>query len=143
MFWRWLIRGSAVALLALCVAAWGVSYWRGVQVWYQSKRGTSYGMGCEWGRLYYFNSLVHLSMRPGWQIGREPAYDWTGQDASANFMFLGFTFSRPGHFYEVTIPLWFCTALSAALLFLLWRRTGSRYIGKGFSVEAGGAKGER
>jgi hypothetical protein len=125
---RWLIRGSFMLPVLLCVVAWGWSYpfreriayagASGVQEWAIELGDGGLFLGRSWG----------CTEVPGWSyehLGKDPfASDIYG----AGFCLFGFQFFRSpvppsgiGSF--LIIPFWFPTVLSVMLLFFVWRRT--------------------
>jgi hypothetical protein len=128
----------ALALLVLCIAAWVGSYWQGIVFRYGSKPCHTYSIvSC---RLSYFQIENETSTC---EIVRRGPCDWATWDAkNADFKFLGFTFKHDASLLGMSIPLWFPTALSAALVFFLWRKP--RRKGGGFPVETSGqGEGEK
>jgi hypothetical protein len=139
MIWRQLIRGLAVALLAVCVAAWVGSYWRRMSVRHQGQAHVS--LEVNWGRIRFYAGDPQLAHEtPGWRLGTgagtRSTYDvW---DTVAKFQILGFAFNEDFGWRCMTIPLWFPTLFSALGLWLVWRKTRPGYNGRGFPVEVGG-----
>jgi hypothetical protein len=127
-FFQWL----TLALLALCIVTWAGSYWRCPYVGYNSKtRSTAVRIEC--GRLG-FDVIEENNYRNDWYAVVLQAEDWSYWDQHmVNFKFLGFTFKHDV-FLGFTVPLWFPTALSAALVFFLWRKR--RHKPTGFPLEA-------
>ena len=148
MFRRWLIRGLALTLLTLCVVAWVGSYWRQVGLKADSADKV---------RLIFFNygSLAIRSMdwgairaKRGLPPNDEPLHFVTfvaDADAKvrAGSSIAGFAYGTMGPLWvggaavgwEAYVPLYFPTLLSALLLWLVWRKTKTKYSGKAFPVE--------
>jgi hypothetical protein len=149
MVWRWVIRGLAVALVTLCVAAWAGSFWRDVEIEYQGKLWNR--VEFLQGRLAVVQENEHAPYSSAWHYSFGDAYDpghWTRSDEESAYHIFGFSFGHdnedwPRNFIVrwVTVPLWLPSLLSALLLWLVWRKTRAKYNGKGFPVEvAGGGK---
>jgi hypothetical protein len=147
MFRRSLIRGLALALLTLCVAAWVGSYVE----WFEITHGffprlisTKIDRG----------SLRFLSSGTGSILQGE--FDWSHNSAwnrdelylegireeiqLSKYHFAGFVYDpRPDSIGTPTqlvrIPLWFPALLSALLLLFVWRKARSPYNGKGFPIQ--------
>ena len=136
MIRRWLIRGLALTLLALCIVAWAGSYGRGAYIRHESDGWQEWaeletgGMGFEWCRVsgpVQFHWLWGtMSIEPDfWMVwGEDDICGWTG-----------FHLMNRENQKSVVIPLWFPTLLSAALGLFVWRKTRPKYNGKGFPVE--------
>jgi hypothetical protein len=136
MRWRWIIRGFCLYLCALCVTAWGGSYWCGVGVQSAGMNWVRFAMAR--GRAVLCHEGSEFPPLTGWEFESFPPMfkDETDMDRQANFLFLGFSYARPPGYRWVTVPLWFPTLLSGMLLWLVWRQTRRRHDGPGFPVEA-------
>jgi hypothetical protein len=140
VFRRWLIRGLALTLLALCAAVWVASYWQCAFVLchYYTNRIT---VGCGAG-LIYSQVLGGRSPAPfacQWKLERpEPTVIRT-TSAGREFGFAGFGYRATPDVAPVSrdmkIPLWLPAALCGGLAWVLWRKTRPAYNGKGFPVE--------
>jgi hypothetical protein len=138
MIRRWITRGLALALLALCVAVWVGSYWQygGVVYTCGGVRFCALAVNC--GRL-----LVEADYPPPnghWHALRGAAFEWTKWDADMDFKFLGFGVMRQARIVEMTVPLWFPTSLSGVLFWFVWRKTRSRLVDRAFPGEVGAGK---
>jgi hypothetical protein len=140
MVWRWVFRGLAFLLLAVCVAAWVGSYFKTAAL---SKTE---------GRYYWVVWLQCGELGVGEDVGpRREESRWAVRfldsvPASQTFYagcehrWLGFAY-RAGaptprdwsRYYFV--PLYVPTVLAAGVLWLAWRRTRAKHCGKGFPVE--------
>jgi hypothetical protein len=148
MIRRWLIRGLAMAMLALCVAAWVGSYMQSVEVLYEiSDQAWRVEVECGWFSFYgtratnpgiQFPEGWIWDVRPCNSAGVKKNYSTSAYRAGGfaygpqNNPFLGWIG------WAVMIPLWFPALVSAALLWWMWRRTRRRVPWRGFPVEAAG-----
>jgi hypothetical protein len=138
---KWIIRGLAVALLAVCVVAWVGSYfWCGQST---LARGRHLWVGSIlWGTV----SLEDLSLGPNsdasaWMVYLRPADHAVSREAYAacDFRFAGFGYrggwgSGGG---AAMVPMWFVTLVAGGGAWWMWRRTRGTG-GRGFPVEVGG-----
>ena len=142
MFQRWLIRGMALTLLTLCVAAWAASCLTTVWVEYDSPRW-GWSLSLESGTLRANDvrsldgKMLQLGAH-GWFAGWHEANQLMADPPPFLYRLGGFGYwSRSlapyGH-RSVGAPLWFPTLLSALLLWLAWRKTRPMYNGRGFPV---------
>jgi hypothetical protein len=146
MLRRWIIRGIAIAVLTLCVAAWVGSYFRWVAVCY-GRDTHSWWLRQACGKLFFNDQYRPPGYPNEWymQYGRCDAYnrDQTrGIYEKSAYHLMGFAWEPPASrelSQWIMIPLWFPTTLSAGLLWPVWRKTRPKYKGKGFPVEPGGA----
>jgi hypothetical protein len=138
---RRFIRGFFIALLTLCVAAWVASYLQGLRIeyvgngWYTALIG-----GGRFGLLLTLGNGTPATgpgVRPGWEIVANLDYRnyWLMWDGTADVHGLGFAYFHHKALWRISMPLWFPTLLSAALLVLVWRKTRPQYNGKGFPIE--------
>jgi hypothetical protein len=140
MIRRWLIRALALTLLTLCAVAWVGSYSKMVGYNYAAKN---------WYSVIWANGRVSFAVvdaaKPGFNVKPPPkgssftirapsALYWDYYGRLAEYQFVGFVAHR-GYDSYIIIPLWFPTLLSAALLWLVWRKTRPNYNGRGFPVE--------
>jgi hypothetical protein len=131
---RWIIRSLALLLLTLCVGAWVGSYWRGIDIRRCWKDVDIVGL--DYGRISYAHFYI-IPSDPGWHFVLQSSNSnvWEVWDSTPGLHGLGFCHFTTDRMYAVTIPLWFPTLLSAALLWLVWRKTKPRTMGQGFPVE--------
>jgi hypothetical protein len=144
MFRCWLIRGTTLTLLTLCVVAWVGSYFQSAYVQYMGGgRLTSVRGEC---------GLVWVSVT---NDSRYITGQWDYDHAAAeytlirswyqetDFRGLGFAYrgyesgslGGPTRVRQIWIPLWFPTLVSTLLLFLVWRKTRPKYHGNAFPIE--------
>jgi hypothetical protein len=141
MFRRWLIRSLALTLLTLCAAAWVGSYFRGIKILVLS--GTHVwepGLaGGELNLVYGHHDPIASSVWEVtcWKYDSDTRSATRARYEGATYHFLGFGW-RSGtltNYHLLMIPLWFPTLLSALLLALVWRKTRTKIIGRGYPVE--------
>lgn len=137
------MRGLALALLTLCVVAWGGSYFQMAYVMYGGQN--RYWLGIEWGTVGFAISDLRVSNGWEWKHVQVPAYGvhYLGDYERNKYHFAGFAFNPSrgplrSSGWSTLIPLWFPTLLFALLLWLVWRKTRPKYNGRGFPVEAAG-----
>jgi hypothetical protein len=116
--------------------AWAGSYWRLVRVDYVAKNWQGFLLVN--GRIAFFDADAAKpgfnisSPSKGWRYKFEPTssiyWQYHGQSSS------GFYYQR-GSYTWFTIPLYFPTLLSAALLWFAWRQTGVKTSSKAFPIE--------
>jgi hypothetical protein len=159
MLRTWCIRGLALTLLTLCVVTWVGSYWQEAKI--GKFRGTynenNYVMSLVYGRVRYAATIYGTSTRSQWtwftsldRATRSPAdelirFRWNDfhlfgfvrqlHDEAETLKGRGEHVTLRGSSRLIAIPMWFPTFLSAALLWLLWRKTRPKFNGKGFPVE--------
>ena len=132
MLRRWLMFGLALMLLTLCLAAWGVSYWRRIYVIHHGKTSLSFilnsgRVSVEW--------AGEVGTAPGWYSVNKKAGSWDAQDKRSTFCWLGFSYSVGIDGSYLTIPLWFPSLLSLILLWFAWRKARLTPKGKAFPIE--------
>jgi hypothetical protein len=131
----------AMGLVMLCVAAWVGSYFYSPA-------------------LYFFTGSHEVTLEPGggsmsfclsdngWpvdiQLHMQPYssqlwQDWNAQAEYHCGGFAYFPYTKLRSSWEIHIPFYFTTLLSAMLLWLIWRKTRAKYNGKGFPVEVAGS----
>jgi hypothetical protein len=146
MFRRWLIRGTALTLLALCVVAWAASYLTTVWVEYDSPMwGWSWSLESGTLRANDVRSLDGKMLQlgaHGWSAGWREANQLMADPPPFLYRLGGFGYwsqslTEYGH-RSVCAPVWLPTLLSAVLLWLIWRKTRPAHSGRGFPVEAAG-----
>ncbi len=142
MMRRWIIRGLALALLTLCVVAWVGSYCRPLYI-EQNVGGRSKSFFWAEGRVGYFFNSGLMGPWPGWKslfdrglIGFDSSF-WFTWDSQGSWHILGFCSGGTKDRWWCTIPLWFPAVVVALvpMLWLVWRKTRSKYNGRGFPVE--------
>ncbi len=146
MIWRWVIRGLAVALLTLCVAAWVGSYFEEVTLIYCSKPGAFWQtLGINRGEIVYSEIPDWRdSAAWTWRLSHGPPFDWHDAYSGTKYHGGGFAYQpiAPSSSFSIAFfPMWFLSLLSAGLLWVAWRKTRRRGTGRGFPVEVQGAKG--
>jgi hypothetical protein len=133
MFRRWLIRGLALVLLALCVLAWAGSYGRALGF-----ENIQYNLGMANGRLGAYRDMLS-GTSPWHSYARkiDPNDDDSGWDSQAQFHVAGFTLrlDQDHNYGGFTVPLWFLVVLSALMLWSVWRKTRAKPLRGGFPVE--------
>jgi hypothetical protein len=141
MFRRWLIRSLALTLLTLCVVVWVGSY-RWYFVWKRDYiRGGGYcgrdSIEINFGQLEISRILEGMApLGTKWGIYQHGPYGPMAFDYShSTYHFAGFAFTPTDGLQIIMVPFYFPTLLSAALLWLVWRKTKPNYNGKGFPVE--------
>ena len=141
MFRCRLIRGFALLLLTLCVVAWLGSYWRHATVCYAVK-GVTRQLFIQSGYLIFTNEVIDVPQRSRWVWKLESA-DTKGTHESyviiehhiAGFAYWYQDMRWDGPAWCIWAPFWFPTFLSTLLLWFVWRKTHSKYNGKGFPIE--------
>ena len=132
MLRRWLMFGLALLLLTLCLAAWGVSYWRQLYAFHNGKTYLSFTLSSarvliRWGSK--------LDLGPGWHFYTQEVESWDDLDQRATFCWLGFSYGPGFDFPYFTIPLWFPSLLSLLLVWFTWRKSRRKPEGKAFPIE--------
>ena len=133
MLRRWLIFGLALMLLTLCLAAWGVSYWRELYAYHNGKTYLSFALNS--GRVLT-SWTSGEGTASGWDFVNAEAFTWDGLDERSIFSRLGFSYGvdavRSSYFM---IPLWFPSLLSLFFLWFAWRKARPKPKGKAFPIE--------
>jgi hypothetical protein len=147
----WILRGLAVTLLAVCVAAWVGSYWRTVEFYHANPAGDYVQTLCvSVGRVDVNQRVLEGPVAPEWRYWSEAnnpkAGFWLAVYArdryeKARWRWWGFSL-EPAVTGWVMVPLWFLAVCSAGVVIWVWRKTRAKYNGKGFPVEVGGCAGE-
>ena len=141
MVLRWLIRGSTIALLTLCLSLWVGSYFRCVLVQSTPSFGKTYLVNTYMGGAAFCFVNHNSNNMAVWHFEYGPEV-WPSSDKPTDGrQFLGFTYfycsiisSSTMTYKGFCIPFWFPSLLSAALLWFVWRQT--RLIEwRGFPVE--------
>jgi hypothetical protein len=146
MFRRWLIRGLALTLLTLAVAAWVGSYFQIIGGHYTGGNGN----GARPNHTEYFRinsgSLFYEHRSPsniednGWHWyhlapdHKEIATDYKIMD----YRIIGFAYQPESDLVfstRVLIPLWFPALLSTLILWFVLRRTKPKHKAMGFPIE--------
>ena len=139
---RWIIRSFFIALLLLFVGGWVVSYRSGYGLRYINHNiwimeGNWGKVNLEWlgdssiyGKGWRFGQVIPSSSDSILFAGRSK----TGDYETFNHRYiLGFSIISTHDEMWLTIPFWFPTTISAAVLWLVWRKTRPRP--RGFPVE--------
>lgn len=131
--WRWIIRGTCLGLLGICVGLWGLSYFYAIQVRYV---GSVYAAAlAEMGVLSALRyPSTNAPCGPGWDT---PC--WRVGGPWLTLALSGFKVFKVGpqplnwtRLY-VVIPFWFPTVLLALVSWIARRKT--REPARGFPVE--------
>ena len=137
----WIIRSFFIGLLLLCVGEWGLSYkyWRGIT--YVDHEWHFWEAHCNWGQIH-LNWYKIVSSEFGWKVVAFPAESGDANDLFYGHSYhLGFGFVNEKMWGQeqrvvlITIPFWCPTTLCAALLWLVWRKTRPKAVGRAFPVE--------
>ena len=144
MIRRWIIRGLCIWTLLLCIGLWILCGIRYGYLWYEShNRELTLDAINGQIRINCYRD-THIRASWGYRIFRnDPSQFWPSlqeprpDDAIHHFYYAGFSFysSNGDPLWEVSIPGWFPTLLSAALLWFVWRKTRPTQLGQGFPVE--------
>ena len=139
---RWIIRSFFIGLLLLCVGGWLVSFKVGWVVGYNNVHNhNEYEMVVHWGKIRFSFLDGHHAVAfvpDGWFQDTFPAYPLKGTNADADLYgrkFVGFESGEVGRRQWISIPFWFPTTISAAFLWLVWRKTRPKPKGRAFPVE--------
>jgi hypothetical protein len=138
---RWIIRTFFIGLLLLFAGGWVGSYKYGWEVGYRNNN--TWVLEVNRGR-------IDLDWWDSFNIHEEQG--WYGRSAYAqvpiNYDHLGFFWMNEAGIIWLSIPFWFPTTVSAALLWWVWRKTRPKPVGRAFPVELAkaseqkGGKGE-
>ena len=154
---RWIIRSFFIGLLLLCVGGWRWSYFFCESLAYQQPRTLNPAenkyVEVSGGNLLLMTYVPFSDDATPWPVGwtyyhrhrDRDDVNWEKRfDSWEGPRFLGFHF-----FYKasprpaignadrgIQVPFWFPTTISAALLWLVWRKTRSKAKGRAFPVEA-------
>jgi hypothetical protein len=147
MIRRWIIRGLAVALLMMCVVAWGGSYFRWVQVGFVND-GHYWAGNVHYGEMFFDDEMM-FNAGPGWywihELREADVVMAKALHSAVKSDFLGFAYRSGSPFASigiVIVPLWFVTLMAGVVVWVVWRKTRPKFSGKGFPVEVGGREGE-
>ena len=135
---RWLIRGLALLLLTLCVGAWVGSYWRAALAVHLERDTPSVLVVADDGWIYCARKRVGYSGAPRWEMvffSTQDAAPFGDQGAQTQYRFAGFSINTAAGCWEMIVPFYFPTFLSALLLWFVWRKTRAKAIGRAFPVE--------
>ena len=132
MLRRWFLFGLALMVLTLCLAVWGVSYWRLIRVSYAGKTYLVFLLNS--GRVLV-NWGNPLGNAPGWYFFNGEAGSWNIWDRHSTFSWLGFSCGDNAGGPAFTMPLWFLSLLPLFLLWFTWRKTRRKRPGKAFPIE--------
>ena len=129
MIRRWLMFGLALMMLTLCLAAWGVSYWREIDAFHNGKTFLYLvlNLGLSWGS--------RVPTAPEWYSVNAEAGSWDGVDKYSTFSLLGFSYGVDVRVSYFTVPLWSPSLLSLSFLWFNWRKTRRKPAGKAFPIE--------
>jgi len=141
MVLRWVIRGSAIALLTLCLSLWGWSYFYELSV-----RNTPYFNGVPWVCDFdmYAGSVFFKLTNNAWggnefRFERYPS-SWLGLRHAK--LFPGFAYHSTRHPIhtivierELEVPFWLPSLFLGGLVWFVWRQTRVKREGRGFPVE--------
>jgi hypothetical protein len=133
---RWIIRSFFIGLLVLCVGGWVGSYWDAGEITY-SGRNVWYA-AFHWGKLHLMWAYDPARANGGWDAFTRPASADTDAALIAGYgghYYLGFFLKIGPDENYVAIPFYFPTLISAALLWLVWRKTRPKAKGRAFPVE--------
>lgn len=152
MLRRWVIRSVFIALFALCAGGWGVNYFQSVALEYFDGVAEFYvavtSGSLEFGTITLGkNPIPHpiqgTTVYPhAWQVHRyeSSAAEVQWYNRAARHHFAGFAldwFEKSPTEIKAAAPLWLFAVLSAALLWLAWRKTRSYRARGAFPVEPG------
>ena len=134
--WQWIIRGTCLGVLGLCVGAWGLSYVFGADVFHKGSSDLLLQVDSGMLRGTWVRPITYRAAPAGWHAA------WNANPRGMPFdphLFggdiMGFSVTRdPGASY-IGIPLWFPTLLLAVASWIAWRRTGRGETARGFPVE--------
>ena len=102
-------------------------------------------VACEWGKLHITWMDMSKPQEPGWACSVYPAKPITDSlfvVAFKNYHVLGFYITNLKDVKQISIPFYFPTTISAALLWFAWRKTRLPVKGRAFPVEVKQASGE-
>jgi len=143
---RWIIRSFFIALLGLCVSAWIATFYRTLSAVYNDIPTVSIGStrGNLW--MFYF-SMPSPSHSHGLFLSILPfGMDRTYYEDDLHHL-IGFAWGSLNVMLPpdtpakvLRIPFWFPTALSAGLLWFVWRKTRPKADGRAFPVELAAKK---
>jgi hypothetical protein len=144
MKWRWLLRCFFVGLFVVCIAAWVGSYVQGIVV--------DRIIGLRWDSMYLGRGRVGFILQgvsssaatmnnrvpQGWRFegNRDYRNYWGMWHATADYRFVGVTYTHFGAMWQFSFPLALPTVVSMGMLLLVWWRTRTGKGGRGFPVEA-------
>ncbi|MEI8196438.1 MAG: hypothetical protein WCI73_11055 [Phycisphaerae bacterium] len=130
MWRRWIIRCLFILPLLLCVVGWVLSGWYDLGAGYGCYRKHAVGCVLEPGCVGM--GWWRGSSQEGWfcNVGTHNPSFWLPEYLRSH-SFLGFvvyhyeviSFTSGFKFYSVYVPFWFLILLSAAVLFIVWRKT--------------------
>jgi len=134
---RWLIRGSAIALLTFCVSVWAWSYFHSLFIACNPSVGKSCFVQIYTGGVALATTNGIDGSPPGWRFEYDrEAYSFDNAFVRYDKQFLGFTYYKQGVMVRAFgIPLWFPCYLSAGLLWFVWWQTRPKIARRGFPVE--------
>jgi len=134
---RWPLRTLTIALLTLCLSLWTGSYFHSFYIAYNPSLGKSYFAATYTGGVYFVSTNGIDTSPPGWRF--EPnrkALSFNNAFIVFDKKILGFTYhKRQTRIWQLGIPFWFPSLLSATLLWSTWRQTRPKPAAQGFPVE--------
>jgi hypothetical protein len=146
MVGRWIVRGLALTLLVMCVAAWVGSYWEAGIVERDLRDGIRY-LVLEGGAVTYVGDALFIEANDTvawkWRSRRTDMGLLSAVYSRLDWRFAGFAAGRypvPEGHRIVVVPLWCVVLPAAGLLWWVWRKTRPRFNGRGFPVEPVGGK---
>ena len=134
---RWIIRSFFIGLLLLCMGGWVVT--AKYQCFIAYRHG-GHAIDCNLYLGVICVVFVSSATGPtGWDhfvICLPHARFWPPELFWDHHMFWGFGFDhRASAFTRFAVPYWFTILVSAALLWLVWRKTRPKPKGRAFPVE--------
>jgi hypothetical protein len=138
---RRILRALFILPVLLCLALWFASAMRSFYIHYSANHHMTTLFLCQ-GVIgtEHFRDIQVPPSYSGWQFESDPpgTIRFFPRDDSAYNYHLGFAWDRKVAGIGGTVPAWFPTLLSAAVLCLVWRKTRPKIIGQGFPVEPDG-----
>ncbi len=148
--WRWLIRGTCLGLLGLCVGLWGLScfYTVGILHTYRSFVSVEVGDGVVSARrsLGFISGFMSTAAPPeGWSvycrdIPHAFSLNLLREDVLGFRVRAGMAGSHP--IWHVTVPFWFPTVVFTVVSWVTWRKTVRPKTARGFPIEPLASRGE-
>lgn len=127
---RWSLRCFFLSLLLLCVGGWAISHAHPFSVdnWRPSTGG--YAVHWETGAAGGYIDLLYSHMSGGDEVS-----DWHLERRLLGFSVEADHEATGLAWLAVYVPFWFPSILSALALFVVWRKTAKRKLGRPFPVE--------
>ena len=142
MLRRWVIRLLCLFMCVVSVGAWVGSYFKQADVTHYGWWSQAHLVAINCGSIHLFVRNVLIYETP-WRWRAEPAR-YGPADRACEYHFVGFGYNHDfviGENWDVFVPLYFPTSLSALLLLFAWRRTRLKPVGTAFPVETREVKG--